>query len=108
MFGFLMYKIPCLVPAKYTHIQTASVFVFVCNHQILTHLASRSLILGTSLSDWGVPWHSLISIVKTLFCIPWNEHVHGLHINLSTSVCPGDLRICFLESELAPIKPGRK
>jgi hypothetical protein len=31
---------------KYTQIQTASVFVSVCHHRILTHLASRTLIPG--------------------------------------------------------------
>jgi hypothetical protein len=56
MFGFLMYKIPCLRAAEYTQIQTGSVFVSVCHCQILTHLASRTLIPGTPIPDWGGPW----------------------------------------------------
>jgi hypothetical protein len=54
MLGFLMYKIPCLRAAKYTQIQTASVFVSVCH---LTHIASRTLIPGPLLPDWGGPCH---------------------------------------------------
>jgi hypothetical protein len=46
---------PCLRATKYTQIQTASVFVFVCHQQILTYLASRTLILGTPIPYWGSP-----------------------------------------------------
>jgi hypothetical protein len=53
-FFFFMYKIPCLRAAKYTQIQTASVFVSVCHRRTLTHLASRTLIPGTSIPDWVV------------------------------------------------------
>ena len=62
MFGFLMYKIPCLRAAKYTQIQTASVFVSVCHRRILTHLASRTLIPGTPIPDWGGLWHFVAEI----------------------------------------------
>ena len=58
---FLMYKIPCLRAAKYTQIQTASVFVSVCHCRILTHLASRTLIPGTPIPNWGGLWHFLPS-----------------------------------------------
>lgn len=37
-----MYKNPCLKAAKYTRIQTASVFDSVCHRQILNHLALKS------------------------------------------------------------------
>jgi hypothetical protein len=57
MFGFLMYKIPCLRAAEYTQIQTAFVCISVCHCQILTHLASRTLIPGTPIPDWGGLWH---------------------------------------------------
>jgi hypothetical protein len=56
MFGFLRYKIPCLRAAKHTQIQTASVFVSVCHSRSLTHLASRTLIPGTPIPDWGGLW----------------------------------------------------
>jgi hypothetical protein len=36
---FLIYKNPCVRVAKYTQIQTVSVFVSVCHCRILTHLA---------------------------------------------------------------------
>jgi hypothetical protein len=52
-----MYKIPCLRAAEYTQIQTATVFVSVCHCWILTHLASRTLIPGTPIPNWGGPWH---------------------------------------------------
>jgi hypothetical protein len=35
----------------------SSVFVSVFHCQILTHLASRTLIPGTSIPNWGGPWH---------------------------------------------------
>lgn len=38
---FTMYKNPCLKAAKYTRIQTASVFDSVCHHQILNHQALK-------------------------------------------------------------------
>ena len=67
MFGFLMYKTPCLRAAEYTQIQTASVFVSVCHHWILTHLASRTLIPGTPIPDCGGLWQDSIiySVLKT-------------------------------------------
>jgi hypothetical protein len=62
MFAFLMYKIPCLRAAEYTQIQTASVLVSVCHRRILTHLASRTLIPGAPMPDWGGPWQVTDSI----------------------------------------------
>ena len=51
-----MFKNPCLRAAKYNQIHTASVFVSVCNCRILTHLALRTLILGTSIHNSGGLW----------------------------------------------------
>jgi hypothetical protein len=64
MFGFLMYKIPCLRAAEYTQIETASVFVSVYHCQILTHLASRTLIPGTPIPNWGGPWQQATTRFK--------------------------------------------
>jgi hypothetical protein len=64
MFGFLMYKIPCLRAAEYTQIQTASVFVSVCHHGIIIHLASRTLIPGTPIPNCGGLWQVRVAKIK--------------------------------------------
>jgi hypothetical protein len=48
-----MYKSPCLRVAKYTQIQTASVFVSVCHCRILTHLAFKDLHLRDPHTQYG-------------------------------------------------------
>ena len=53
-----MYKSPCLRVAKYTQIQTASVFGSVCHCRILTHLTSRTLIPEIPILDWCGPWQA--------------------------------------------------
>jgi hypothetical protein len=67
LFLFLMCKTSCLRAAEYTQIQTASVFVSVCHCRILTHLASRTLILGIPIPEWGGPWQRWL--IRSFVCV---------------------------------------
>ena len=99
---FLMYEIPCLRAAKYTQIQTASVFVSVCYCRILTHLASRTLIPGTPIPDRGGLWHLSIHPKKQMqdsqnLGLSWPllcDPVTSLETSISRGFVAGPTQVC--------------